>query len=116
MAITIYGIKNCDTMKKARAWLDANGVAATTAALDFPTLLVTASLLALAITLAGCGDDKKEAAAPQAAATATATAATSSLKVEDAARLFEFLEQIVRMNEAEVRNWEKGRRDLPSKS
>ena len=24
---TIYGIKNCDTMKKARAWLDANGVA-----------------------------------------------------------------------------------------
>ena len=26
MAITIYGIKNCDTMKKARAWLDAHGV------------------------------------------------------------------------------------------
>ena len=25
--ITIYGIKNCDTMKKARAWLDANKVA-----------------------------------------------------------------------------------------
>ena len=25
--ITIYGIKNCDTMKKARAWLDARGVA-----------------------------------------------------------------------------------------
>jgi arsenate reductase len=25
--ITIYGIKNCDTMKKARAWLDKNGVA-----------------------------------------------------------------------------------------
>jgi len=24
---TIHGIKNCDTMKKARAWLDANGVA-----------------------------------------------------------------------------------------
>ncbi|MBX9730633.1 MAG: ArsC family reductase [Sphingomonas sp.] len=23
----IYGIKNCDTMKKARAWLDAVGVA-----------------------------------------------------------------------------------------
>ena len=21
-AVTIYGIKNCDTMKKARAWLD----------------------------------------------------------------------------------------------
>jgi arsenate reductase (glutaredoxin) len=25
-AVTIYGIKNCDTMKKARAWLDARGV------------------------------------------------------------------------------------------
>jgi arsenate reductase len=26
MAITIYGIKNCDTMKKARVWLDKAGV------------------------------------------------------------------------------------------
>ena len=26
MPITIYGIKNCDTMKKARAWLDKAGV------------------------------------------------------------------------------------------
>jgi len=26
MSITIYGIKNCDTMKKARTWLDENGV------------------------------------------------------------------------------------------
>ena len=25
--VAIYGIKNCDTMKKARAWLDAHGVA-----------------------------------------------------------------------------------------
>lgn len=25
-SITIYGIKNCDTMKKARAWLEAKGV------------------------------------------------------------------------------------------
>jgi len=24
--ITIYGIKNCDTMKKARAWLEQHGV------------------------------------------------------------------------------------------
>ena len=24
--IKIYGIKNCDTMKKAIAWLDANGI------------------------------------------------------------------------------------------
>jgi arsenate reductase (glutaredoxin) len=27
MSITIYGIKNCDTMKKARNWLDSHGVA-----------------------------------------------------------------------------------------
>ena len=25
MSLTIYGIKNCDTMKKARAWLDKAG-------------------------------------------------------------------------------------------
>jgi len=27
VTVTIYGIKNCDTMKKARGWLDAKGVA-----------------------------------------------------------------------------------------
>ena len=27
MTITIYGIKACDTMKKARTWLDEHGVA-----------------------------------------------------------------------------------------
>ena len=26
MALTMYGIKNCDTIKKARTWLDAHGV------------------------------------------------------------------------------------------
>ena len=26
MPITIYGIKNCETMNKARAWLDKHGV------------------------------------------------------------------------------------------
>ncbi len=26
-SVTIYGIRNCDTMKKARAWLDARGIA-----------------------------------------------------------------------------------------
>ncbi len=26
MTVTIYGIKNCDTMKKAFTWLDAQGV------------------------------------------------------------------------------------------
>ena len=26
MTITMYGIKNCDTVKKARAWLDTRGV------------------------------------------------------------------------------------------
>lgn len=27
MSVVIYGIKNCDTMKKARGWLDKAGVA-----------------------------------------------------------------------------------------
>lgn len=27
MTATLYGIKNCDTMKKARSWLDARGIA-----------------------------------------------------------------------------------------
>ena len=27
MSITLYGIKACDTMKKARSWLDAHGIA-----------------------------------------------------------------------------------------
>jgi len=27
MSITIYGIKNCDTMKKAFAWLDTHAIA-----------------------------------------------------------------------------------------
>jgi Spx/MgsR family transcriptional regulator len=26
MAVTLYGIRNCDTMKKARAWLDSNSI------------------------------------------------------------------------------------------
>ena len=26
MRATIYGIRNCDTMKKARAWLEAHGI------------------------------------------------------------------------------------------
>ena len=28
-AIALWGIKNCDTMKKARAWLDGHGIAYT---------------------------------------------------------------------------------------
>ena len=27
MALTMYGIRNCDTIKKARAWLEARGIA-----------------------------------------------------------------------------------------
>lgn len=27
MQITLYGIRNCDTVKKARAWLDGQGIA-----------------------------------------------------------------------------------------
>jgi arsenate reductase (glutaredoxin) len=26
MNITLYGIPNCDTVKKARTWLDARGI------------------------------------------------------------------------------------------
>ena len=26
MSVTLYGIPNCDTVKKARAWLDAQGI------------------------------------------------------------------------------------------
>ncbi len=29
MTVTVYGIPNCDTVKKARTWLDAHGVAYT---------------------------------------------------------------------------------------
>ncbi len=44
MGVTIYGIKACDTMKKARAWLDGHGVGYhfhdyKTAAIDTTTLL-----------------------------------------------------------------------------
>lgn len=27
MSVAVYGIPNCDTVKKARVWLDANGIA-----------------------------------------------------------------------------------------
>ena len=46
--------------------------------------LATASLLALAIALAGCGEDKQDAAAPQAAAPAAASSTVATLKVADA--------------------------------
>lgn len=29
MSVTVYGIPNCDTVKKARVWLDAQGIAYT---------------------------------------------------------------------------------------
>jgi arsenate reductase len=43
-SVTIYGIKNCDTMKKARAWLDAHGVAY--AFRDYATSGITKAQLA----------------------------------------------------------------------
>jgi len=42
-AITIYGIRNCDMMKKARAWLDAHRVAY--AFHDYKTLGVARDML-----------------------------------------------------------------------
>ncbi|MGR3894528.1 MULTISPECIES: imelysin family protein [Pseudomonas] len=47
--------------------------------------LATASLLAIAISLAGCGDDKDKAAAPQAAAPAAASTTQASGAVDEAA-------------------------------
>ncbi len=44
-AVTIYGIRNCDTMKKARAWLDANG--ASYAFHDYKTAGIDRGTLAL---------------------------------------------------------------------
>ncbi|VXB38112.1 Peptidase [Pseudomonas sp. 8AS] len=46
--------------------------------------LATASLLALAIALAGCGEDKQQVAAPQAATPAAASSPAATLKVADA--------------------------------
>ena len=43
MTITIHGIKNCDTMKKARAWLEAEGIAH--AFHDYKTAGITAAML-----------------------------------------------------------------------
>lgn len=47
--------------------------------------LATASLLAIAISLAGCGDDKDKAAAPQAAAPAAASTTQASGAIDEAA-------------------------------
>ena len=50
MTPTLYGIKNCDTVKKARAWLDARGIAYAfhdykTAGIDEPRLRAWAAEL-----------------------------------------------------------------------
>jgi arsenate reductase len=43
MTIIIHGIKNCDTMKKARTWLEAEGIAH--AFHDYKTAGITAAML-----------------------------------------------------------------------
>ncbi len=50
-AVTMYGIKNCDTVKKARAWLDERGVAYTFH--DFKTEGITRPLLDAWVKAAG---------------------------------------------------------------
>jgi len=45
MTVTIYGIRNCDTMKKARTWLDSHGV--THHFHDYKTEGVSAAMLAV---------------------------------------------------------------------
>jgi len=51
MTITIHGIKNCDTMKKARAWLEAEGIAH--AFHDYKTAGITAAMLQAWVRKAG---------------------------------------------------------------
>ena len=43
MAVTLYGIPNCDTVKKARTWLDQNDIAYTFH--DFKKAGLTAALV-----------------------------------------------------------------------
>lgn len=49
---TLYGIRNCDTVKRARAWLDAQGVAYTFH--DYKTAGVDAARLAAWVDRLGC--------------------------------------------------------------
>ena len=51
MTITIHGIKNCDTMKKARAWLEAQGIAHDFH--DYKTTGITPALLQAWVRQAG---------------------------------------------------------------
>jgi arsenate reductase len=51
MTITIHGIKNCDTMKKARAWLEAEGIAHEFH--DYKTAGITAAMLQAWVQKAG---------------------------------------------------------------
>ncbi len=51
MTITIHGIKNCDTMKKARAWLEAEGIAHDFH--DYKTAGITPALLQAWVQKAG---------------------------------------------------------------
>ena len=51
MALIMYGIKNCDTIKKARAWLETHGVAY--AFHDYKTAGIDAARLARWSEIAG---------------------------------------------------------------
>jgi arsenate reductase len=51
MTVTMYGIKNCDTIKKARDWLDANAI--TYDFHDYKTAGIDAARLARWIELEG---------------------------------------------------------------
>ncbi|MBB5048111.1 arsenate reductase [Rhodopseudomonas rhenobacensis] len=60
MTITLYGIRTCDTMKKARAWLDGHGVAYQfhdykTAGIDAATLRAWAEQLGWEVLLNRAG-------------------------------------------------------------
>ena len=64
-SITIYGIKNCDTMKKARSWLDQHKVAYDfhdykTAGIDKPVLEGWAKKLGWEVLLNNAGTTFKK--------------------------------------------------------
>lgn len=90
--ITLYGIHNCDTVKKARTWLDANGHAYTfhdfkKAGLDQATVATWLKQVPWetlvnkkGTTWRGLPDDRKAAVVDAASATALMLETTSVIK------------------------------------
>ena len=90
--LTVYGIPNCNTVKKARTWLEVNGVAYTfhdlkKLGIDEPTLNVWLSqqpweklINRAGLTWRGLSDEAKAAVTDNASAIALMQANTSVIK------------------------------------